>query len=137
MLFVRPLAVIAHDPIRINKYWRYAARSPAHCALKTELSAFPHHSGKSMSSITRKGCREPGRISAPGDSRVQEARQSGTPARRQVCTRLAAIRMDLSSVLELWSPLAVLRDSNKKITAWRSRFRSRITSHRESTGPPF
>ena len=70
LLFVRPLAVIAHDPIRINKYWRYAARSPAHCALKTELSASPHHGIKSMSSITRKGRREPGRISAPGDSRV-------------------------------------------------------------------
>ena len=117
MLFVRPLAVIAHDPIRISEYWRYVARSPAHCALKTELSAFPHHDGKSMSSITREGRRELGRISAPGDSRVQEARQSGAPTRRQVCTRSAAIRMDLSSVLGLWSPLAVLRDSNKIMTA--------------------
>jgi hypothetical protein len=70
-----------------------------------------------MSSVTRRGCTGYGRTSAPESWRARGARWSGTATRCEFCARLTAIRMHLSSVLVLWFRLAMLRYSNKIMTA--------------------
>ena len=77
-------------------------------------------------------------MGAPESCGGRGAHWSGTATRCEFRARSTTIRMHLGSVLELRLVLAMLKDSNKIMTALRSRqSRSGITSHSESTRLPF